>query len=110
MEKCYEENREPEEKGETKMEKLVRKLIGNSGEDHNGEKVLYSSMVGILLLSFLLAGCGAGQKKPLQEGTDAEGNGQGKTSAVRYVVEEQTIPDAENGMVLPDGSKYGMTM
>ena len=33
-------------------------------------------------------------------------NGQGKTSAVRYVVEEQTIPDAENGMVLPDGSKY----
>ena len=56
------------------MEKLVRNLIVNSGEDHNGEKVLYSSMVGILLLSFLLAGCGAGQKKPLQEGTDAEGN------------------------------------
>ena len=88
------------------MEKLVRKLIGNSGEDHNGEKVLYSSMVGILLLSFLLAGCGAGQKKSSQEGTDAEGNGQGKTSAVHYVVEEQTIPDAETGMVLPDGSKY----
>ena len=51
------------------------------------KKVFY--MGGILLLSFLLAGCGAGQKKPLQEGTDAEGNGQDKTSAVHYVVEEQ---------------------
>ena len=68
------------------------------------KKVFY--MGGILLSSFLLAGCGAGQKKPLQEGTDAEGNGQDKTSAVHYVVEEQTIPDAETGMVLPDGSKY----
>ena len=45
MEKCYEENREPEEKGETKMEKLVRNLIVNSGEDHNVEIVLYGMQV-----------------------------------------------------------------
>ena len=45
MEKCYEENRGPEEKGETKMEKLVRNLIVNSGEDHNVEIVLYGMQV-----------------------------------------------------------------